>query len=523
MTDVAAVESAVVQYTPSYIAEAIPKAVLCGMMSQRVDYPAYLALVTAAYRVISEDVRAAAETHARITRENQLALGQSTLAKEKQAAELQMQRDKTDADRKALEAKTDADRKALEAKTDAEAKALEAKTDADTKALVAKTSAEIARAKALNDVEVEAKKAESKLLLEAKRKELEVDAQAKSEAIRRAMDPARRAPARAASARVRLTADVSEIEALWRQNFAGAPHSRDELVVCTLHMDKKDYHATRITDCCAFNTQRAAIDPNDRAMFAPAAKRCLKALQLPGADVFPEPTDLLRQQLLRYYSQAVTPATARGEKLLRRMELPCNVSRVPRPVVKMHWDHIHSVALGGRDEPGNLQLVDSAVNLAAGEANTREWALANGYGALLTEPPTADELAASEALPWWDGRVAFDQTAPREQAVRAQYPTPWPVVTAQHQRLLRAAGQTPLRFVAASAVLAAPVVEAGPSVDPQRCHRTNCTKIVLTASGDVIPCLGQKVGRYHYCPLHAAQHARRLLKSRQRRSKTAVE
>ena len=165
----------------------------------------------------------------------------------------------------------------------------------------------------------------------------------------------------------------------------------------------------------------------------------------------------------------------------------------------------------------------SAVNLAAGEANTREWALANGYGALLTEPPTADELAASEALPWWDWKIAFDQTAPREQAVRAQYPTPWPVVTAQHQRLLRAAGQMPLRFVAASAVPAAPVVEAGPSVDPQRCHRTNCTKIVLTASGDVIPCLGQKVGRYHYCPLHAAQHARRLLKSRQRRSKTAVE
>ena len=62
VTDVAAVEGAVVQYTPSYIAEAIPKAVLCGMMSQRVDYPAYLALVTAAYRVISEDVRAAAET-----------------------------------------------------------------------------------------------------------------------------------------------------------------------------------------------------------------------------------------------------------------------------------------------------------------------------------------------------------------------------------------------------------------------------------------------------------------------------
>ena len=65
MTDVAAVERAVVQYTPSYIAEAIPKAVLCGMMSQRVDYPAYLALVTAAYRVISEDVRAAAETISR--------------------------------------------------------------------------------------------------------------------------------------------------------------------------------------------------------------------------------------------------------------------------------------------------------------------------------------------------------------------------------------------------------------------------------------------------------------------------
>ena len=91
------------------------------------------------------------------------------------------------------------------------------------------------------------------------------------------------------------------------------------------------------------------------------------------------------------------------------MELPCNVSRVPLGG-RDEPGNLQLVALGGRDEPGNLQLVDSAVNLAVGEANTREWALANGYGALLTEPPTADELAASEALPWWDGKVVFDQT-----------------------------------------------------------------------------------------------------------------
>lgn len=33
-------------------------------------------------------------------------------------------------------------------------------------------------------------------------------------------------------------------------------------------------------NCRAFYAQRVTIDPNDRAMFAPAAKRCLQSLQL---------------------------------------------------------------------------------------------------------------------------------------------------------------------------------------------------------------------------------------------------
>jgi hypothetical protein len=275
----------------------------------------------------------------------------------------------------------------------------------------------------------------------------------------------------------------------------------------------------RITDCRAFNSQRLALDPSDRAKFAPAAKRCLHALQMPGADVFPERPNLLRRQLLRYYSQAITPAAQRGEKLLRLMKMPCNISRVPRPVVKMEWCH---VAPGGRDEPGNLQLLDAAVNLAAGEVDTRKWALENEFGALLTEPPTKDELAASEALPWWDGKAAFDRTGPREQAVRAQYPTPWPVVVAQHQRLLRTAEQAPRRFTqAAAAPPVAPVAE--PSITPatmfQHCHWRKCTKVVLAANGGVIAGVGKKVGRYHYCPPHATQHADVLRKDNARHTK----
>jgi hypothetical protein len=334
--------------------------------------------------------------------------------------------------------------------------------------------------------------------------------------------PSSRPVARKPSALIRLTSDVAEIDALWRKAFAGTADSRDEMVICTLHLNAQDYHAARVTDCRAFNTQDLSMNPNDRANFAPTAKKCLKALQIPGTEVFPDTADALRRQLHRYYSLAVTPVSARGERLLRLMELPCNVSRVSRPVVKMHWDHLRSVSAGGRDLPENLHFVSSNVNLAVGEEDTRSWATANGYGALLTAPPSADALAACEALPWWDGKTTFDLVPPRERHVRAQYPHPWPVVAAQHQRLLRAAGQAPRRFTqAAAAPPVAPVAE--PSITPttmfQHCHWRKCTKVVLAANGGVIPGVGKKVGRYHYCPPHATQHADVLRKDNARHTK----
>jgi hypothetical protein len=112
----------------------------------------------------------------------------------------------------------------------------------------------------------------------------------------------------------------------------------------------------------------------------------------------------------------------------------------------------------------------------------------------------APELAASEA-------GGTERSPDRAAAL--------PVVTAQHQRLLRAAGQATRRFAQAAAPL---VVE--PSIRPatifQHCHWRKCTKFVLAANGGVIP--GKKVGRYYYPP-HATQHANVLRKDNARRTK----
>jgi hypothetical protein len=52
-------------------------------------------------------------------------------------------------------------------------------------------------------------------------------------------------------------------------------------------------------------------------------------------------------------------------------------------------------------------------NATIGGGNTREWALANGYGPLKVEPPSARVLAHSLLLPSWNGRDATAETALR--------------------------------------------------------------------------------------------------------------
>jgi hypothetical protein len=56
-----------------------------------------------------------------------------------------------------------------------------------------------------------------------------------------------------------------------------------------------------------------------------------------------------------------------------------------------------------------------------------------------TRMPATRDPARPNIERWWGGKVIFDRAAP------------WPVVTAQHQLLLRAAGQTPLWCAQAAA------------------------------------------------------------------------
>jgi hypothetical protein len=514
VTDATAVERAVDEFTPSYLAQVLPRASLCCMVRRGVDYRTYLSEAIRLYEVVGQaamisqsagaaSARADAESQAKITRENMRLMADIEAQKVKDAADIEVQKTKHEAEieaRKLKDAaenmKLTADIEARKVKDAADIEAQKVKDAAEIEARKIKDAAEIARAASLASVETEAKKEEIR----------RANARMDHELAQSSAQPSSRPVARKPSALIRLTSDVAEIDALWRKAFAGTADSRDEMVICTLHLNAQDYHAARVTDCRAFNTQDLSMNPNDRANFAPAAKKCLKALQIPGAEVFPDTADALRRQLHRYYSLAVTPVNARGERLLRLMELPCNVSRVSRPVVKMHWDHLRSVSAGGRDLPENLHFVSSNVNLAVGEEDTRSWATANGFGALLTAPPSADALAACEALPWWDGKTTFDLVPPRERHVRAQYPHPWPVVAAQHQRLLRAAGQSTLRFPPSSVV----------------CHSTACSAVVLSPAGTAIPGVAAKSGHFHYCAHHGALHAAGLARARQRRHTLAA-
>ena len=84
------------------------------------------------------------------------------------------------------------------------------------------------------------------------------------------------------------------------------------------------------------------------------------------------------------------------------------------------WDHIEAKANGGEDVPENLHLISARLNATIGDANTREWALANGYGPLKVEPPYASALAQLLLLPSWNGRDVTAETTLRLARARIE-------------------------------------------------------------------------------------------------------
>ena len=191
-----------------------------------------------------------------------------------------------------------------------------------------------------------------------------------------------------------LTDQRAQIVELWGEKYGFNRSSGDEVVVCTAHADPQDNHCMSIYDSLGFDTELGEPAEDRRATLAPGCPKGLALMGVVGAVVLTRPTGL-HNELLHYYSRQ----SVNGADGLLRTRLPCNVTGVEKLVCSMEWDHIEAKANGGEDVPENLHLISTVLNATIGDANTREWALANGYGPLKVEPPSAPVLAHSLLLP----------------------------------------------------------------------------------------------------------------------------
>jgi hypothetical protein len=219
--------------------------------------------------------------------------------------------------------------------------------------------------------------------------------------------------------RLLLTDQRAQIVEMWEDKYAFSHGAGDEMVVCTAHADCRDFHCMSMYDALAFDTELGEATEDRRVTMAPACAKGLLLMGVTGAVVLTRPTGK-RNELLHYYSRQ-----SAGNEGLLRTRLPCNVTGIEKLVCALEWDHIESVARGGVDESSNLHLISAVLNATIGDANTREWAVENGYGPLKVEPPSTSTLAASLMLPSWNGRDATSETAIRLARARIEILVPW--------------------------------------------------------------------------------------------------
>jgi hypothetical protein len=274
------------------------------------------------------------------------------------------------------------------------------------------------------------------------------------------------------------------------------------MVVCTAHANWQDNHCMSIYDSLGFDTELGEPAEDRRATLAPGCPKGLALMGVVGAVVLTRPTGL-HNELLHYYSRQ----SVNGADGLLRTRLPCNVTGVEKLVCSMEWDHIEAKANGGEDVPENLHLISTVLNATIGDANTREWALANGYGPLKVEPPSAPVLAHSLLLPSWNGRDVTAETTLRLARARIEILGPWEGVLGAIKRKAKRTGQSVLNFPRAVPPTApVPCAPPAPSVNATACHYRRCSAVVLDAAGNLLPGRGVKAGKSVYCTPHGTQH-----------------
>ena len=310
-----------------------------------------------------------------------------------------------------------------------------------------------------------------------------------------------------------FTDQRTQIVESWDEKYAFSRGAGDEMA----HADCRDNHCMSVYDSYGFETELGEPAEDRRDTLAPGCRKGLALMGITGAVVLTRPTGL-RNELLHYYSRQ-----SGGVDGLLRTRLPCNVTGVKKLVCSMEWDHIEAKANGGEDVPENLHLISARLNATIGDANTREWALANGYGPLKVEPPSASALAQSLLLPSWNGRDVTAETTLRLARARIEILAPWEGVLGAIRRKAKRTGQSVLDFPrvapappAAPAAPVAPVAPAAPT-NNATCHYRRCSAVVLDAAGHPLPGQGVKAGKSVYCTPHAAQHLATLQRKRDAR------
>ena len=301
-----------------------------------------------------------------------------------------------------------------------------------------------------------------------------------------------------------FTDQRAQIVESWDEKYAFSRGAGDEMVVCTAHADCRDNHCMSVYDSYGFDTELGEPAEDRRDTLAPGCRKGLALMGVTGAVVLTRPTGL-RNELLHYYSRQ-----SGGVDGLLRTRLPCNVTGVKKLVCSMEWDHIEAKANGGEDVPENLHLISARLNATIGDANTREWALANGYGPLKVEPPSASALAQSLLLPSWNGRDVTAETTLRLARARIEILAPWEGVLGAIRRKAKRTGQSVLDFPRVAPAAPAPVAPDAPATPAPAggaaCHYRRCSVVVLDADGHPLPGRGVKAGKSVYCTSHATQY-----------------
>jgi hypothetical protein len=182
-------------------------------------------------------------------------------------------------------------------------------------------------------------------------------------------------------------------------------------------------------DCLAFDTNLGSPEHGMLDNLVPGHKACLKKLGINGAVVLSRSFSDLQRKLHMYYSYASTPESARCEYMLLLMKIPCNLTGTLQLLCHLEWDHIIAQSMGGKNTPDNLHMISAHLNKSVGNADTREWAIQNGYGALRTEPPCMSMLEHVRALKWWTGKESFPLEKMRLDEVRRSMKSSWPSIT----------------------------------------------------------------------------------------------